>query len=725
MRQGASFDLVALDPTARSVLDDADAEAEPARRAQHDSRSTSSASSPAPPENEESDFFVAGNDSQSSLGVPNLQDMQVADDACLSPFNRLPNEILIAIFARLSSPADLLRIMKVCKRWARNAVEILWHRPSCTTWEKHERICRTLALEHPYFSYRDFVRRLNLSALAAKVNDGSVMPLAACTRVERLTLTGCSNLTDLGLIALVSNNSHLYSLDVSLGSSSSSSSEVVFHDHITEASIDAISANCPRLQGLNVSGCHRIANESFIQLAHSCRYIKRLNNCPQLSDDAVLAFAEHCPNILELDLNQCRQLTNEPVTALFTKARALREFRLAGCDLIDDAAFLSLPPGRRFEHLRILDLSSCTRLTDRAVEKITEAAPRLRNLVLQKCRNLTDASVYAISRLGKNLHYLHLGHCSLITDEAVKHLVSSCNRMRYIDLGCCTRLTDDSVTKLAALPKLKRIGLVKCASITDASVIALANANRRPRLRKDSFGNMIPGEYSSSQSCLERVHLSYCTNLTQESIIRLLNSCPRLTHLSLTGVQAFLRDDLEDFSRDAPPEFTEHQRSVFCVFSGQGVVGLRRHLNQLRQAQLPPRDGSHANETIFPDMPVATAGFSHLQTNEGGFDDPEADAIDEDDGLEDGSEMVIDPQPLLNNQNPAIPPLPPTQSMPQDSEPVSPTNPIPYVSGHPPYLPHRVVPPQPPTLQAPQPEASTSQESASANPNDPFANTPL
>jgi F-box and leucine-rich repeat protein GRR1 len=278
MRQGASFDLVALDRTARSVLDDADAEAEPARRAQHDSRSTSSTSSPAPPENEESDFFVAGNDSQSSLGVPNLQDMQVADDACLSPFNRLPNEILIAIFARLSSPADLLRIMKVCKRWARNAVEILWHRPSCTTWEKHERICRTLALEHPYFSYRDFVKRLNLSALAAKVNDGSVMPLAACTRVERLTLTGCSNLTDLGLIALVSNNSHLYSLDVSLGSSSSSSSEVVFHDHITEASIDAISANCPRLQGLNVSGCHRIANESFIQLAHSCRYIKRVSS---------------------------------------------------------------------------------------------------------------------------------------------------------------------------------------------------------------------------------------------------------------------------------------------------------------------------------------------------------------------------------------------------------------------------------------------------------------
>lgn len=40
---------------------------------------------------------------------------------------------------------------------------------------------------------------------------------------------------------------------------------------------------------------------------------------------------------------------------------------------------------------------------------------------------------------------------------------------------------------------------------------------------------------------------------TIQSIIKLLNSCPRLTHLSLTGVQAFLRQDLEQFCRDAPP----------------------------------------------------------------------------------------------------------------------------------------------------------------------------
>lgn len=37
-----------------------------------------------------------------------------------------------------------------------------------------------------------------------------------------------------------------------------------------------------------------------------------------------------------------------------------------------------------------------------------------------------------------------------------------------------------------------------------------------------------------------------------QSILTLLNNCQKLTHLSLTGVQAFLREDLEQFCRAAP-----------------------------------------------------------------------------------------------------------------------------------------------------------------------------
>lgn len=229
-----------------------------------------------------------------------------------------------------------------------------------------------------------------------------------------------------------------------------------------------------------------------------------------------MAFAKNCPNILEIDLHHCKNVTSEPVTALLQYGRSLREFRLANCDLITDSAFLNLPPTQMFHHLRILDFTSCVRLTDSAVEKIIEVAPRLRNVVFAKCRNLTDVAVNAISKLGKNLHYVHLGHCSQITDDAVKNLVHCCARIRYIDLGCCNRLTDASVTKLATLPKLRRIGLVKCQNITDESVYALSHASRRVSNPSGPTDLTYPDFHGANNhvSSLERVHLSYCINLT-------------------------------------------------------------------------------------------------------------------------------------------------------------------------------------------------------------------
>lgn len=239
-----------------------------------DSRSSSSASSPVPPDNEESDFFLTGNDSESSLSIPNIQTMRVtADDDDyfdLAPIHRLPNEILISLFAKLEKPGEVLQCMLVCKRWARNAVEMLWHRPLCSTWENFKIICR--AMQHhqgappPFFAYNDFIKRLNLAALSDDLNDGSVMPLSVCNRVERLTLTKCRNLHDGGIMGLVENNSSLLALDISEAS------------QITEKTILAIADNCKRLQGLNISKCDKVSNESMIELAKNCRYIKRVGS---------------------------------------------------------------------------------------------------------------------------------------------------------------------------------------------------------------------------------------------------------------------------------------------------------------------------------------------------------------------------------------------------------------------------------------------------------------
>ncbi|KAI9803646.1 MAG: SCF ubiquitin ligase complex subunit [Piccolia ochrophora] len=522
---------------------------------------SSSASSPERAEYDDTDFFTAqANDSQSSLGVTTLREMTVSPsrerERLLSPLSRLPAELLIAIFARLSSTSDLRNCMLVSKTWAKYSVDLLWHRPLCNTWENLRGVIHSVRKSNPYFAYYDLVKRLNLSSLAKDVSDGTIVPLADCKRVERLTLTNCTKLTDSGVMALINGNRSLLALDIS------------GLESVSDHTLLTVAKNCGRLQGLNITGCRQVTDRSLTDVAENCRSIKRLklNDCSQVTDLSVVAFANKCRQMLEIDLHECKEIKDVSVTSLLAKGSHLRELRLAHCIQITDDAFLALPHDQVFESLRILDLTACEYLSDNAVVKIVNAAPRLRNLVLAKCKKVTDRAVMAITKLGKNLHYVHLGHCASISDAAVIELVKTCNRIRYIDLACCHRLTDQSIMQLATLPKLRRIGLVKCQAITDRSILALARA------RVGSNGLL-------GTSSLERVHLSYCVQITLQGIHALLINCPRLTHLSLTGVQAFLREDLIVYCREAPPEFTDHQRDVFCVFSGAGVKDLRDHLN--------------------------------------------------------------------------------------------------------------------------------------------------
>ncbi|RAH73542.1 uncharacterized protein BO66DRAFT_408866 [Aspergillus aculeatinus CBS 121060] len=535
---------------------------QPARFSSEAPSESSSSTSPDRTADDDTDFFTAqANDSESSVGGVNGRDSHAYydSDRALPPIGRLPPEILIAIFAKLSSPADMMSCMLS--------------------------ISTTVGKPNSFFPYSDLIKRLNLSALSGDVSDGTVMTFAQCNRIERLTLTNCSKLSDTGVSDLVEGNRHLQALDVSdLG-------------HLTDHTLYTVARNCPRLQGLNITNCTKVTDDSLLVVSRNCRQIKRLklNGVAQVTDKSILSFAQSCPAILEIDLHDCKLVTNKSITALMATLNNLRELRLAHCTELDDMAFLELAPHITLDSLRILDLTSCENVRDAAVERIVASAPRLRNLVLAKCRLITDRAVWAICKLGKNLHYVHLGHCSNISDAAVMQLVKSCNRIRYIDLACCTRLTDASVQQLATLPKLRRIGLVKCANITDNSILALAGPKA--------------SHHSAGISSLERVHLSYCTFLTLRvcgrtmafllSLSGIMLTGRRESMHSLTGVQEFYaRKELTEFCREAPPEFTPQQRDVFCVFSGDGVNHLRNQLNHMIPPP-PPQDMTEA--TMYDD----------------------------------------------------------------------------------------------------------------------------
>lgn len=116
------------------------------------------------------------------------------------------------------------------------------------------------------FAYQDLVKRLNLSTLGPQVSDGTIVGMTDCKRIERLTLTNCTKLTDMSLAPLIEGNRSLVALDVT------------GLDQLTDRTLNVVADNCLRLQGLNVTGCRRITDSSLIDIAKNCRHLKRVCN---------------------------------------------------------------------------------------------------------------------------------------------------------------------------------------------------------------------------------------------------------------------------------------------------------------------------------------------------------------------------------------------------------------------------------------------------------------
>ncbi|WAQ84829.1 hypothetical protein PtA15_5A402 [Puccinia triticina] len=538
------------------------------------------------------------------------------------PPDSLPHEILIQILRSVSSTSDLRRALLVCKAWCQCGIELLWHKPTFPSTSCLIKMLVSLASKNQTFPYISFIRRLNFSGIADHMTDHILLRLVNCTRLERLTLSGCNSITDDSIIKILKNSQDLVALDLS------------DCKLITDECIHAVGQYSKFLQGLNLSGCKTMTDAGLQSLRH-CKALRRLKlkYCEKITDAALLAVAVACPLLLEVDLVGCKLVTNASLWMLWKHSSHLRELSLSGCTEISDGGFpnasncnigadgISHPileefeedpdnrpdPGtangvssngyhaypsyngangmvahqldssaydfissltghRRleesvmhFDHIRFLDLTSLAKLTDASLDGIIKHMPRIRNLVLAKCGGLTDEALNSICGLGKYLHYLHLGHVVSLTDRAVIRVARSCTRLRYIDLACCNNLTDMSVFELAqCLPRLKRIGLVRVTNITDQSVYTLVE-----------------------RTSLERIHLSYCDNITVGAIHWLLQRLQRLTHLSLTGVPAFRRTDLQAWCRAPPKDFNAHQRQAFCVYSGKGVNELRYYLAAL------------------------------------------------------------------------------------------------------------------------------------------------
>ncbi|POW15713.1 hypothetical protein PSTT_01905 [Puccinia striiformis] len=547
--------------------------------------------------------------------------------------SKLPHEILIQILRSLSSTSDLSQKGSTSLQ----SLVSMWYRTIMAQTDVpidflSDQDARILSIKNSNIPIHQIHKKIKFLGHSRSHDRPYLTQISQLYPIERLTLSGCNAITDDSIIKILKNSKDLVALDLS------------DCKLITDNCIHAVGTHSKFLQGLNLSGCKSMT-DTGLQSLKNCKALRRLKlkYCEKITDAALITVATSCPLLLEVDLVGCRLITDASLWMLWKHSSHLRELSLSGCTEISDGGFpnpancnigadgishpileeiepsasteennnshqqheidhhhtliphhqydssaydfiSSLTNNHRrldesvmhFDHIRFLDLTSLAKLTDISLDGIIKQMPRIRNLVLAKCVGLTDEALNSICGLGKYLHYLHLGHVSSLTDRAVIRVARSCTRLRYIDLACCNNLTDMSVFELAqCLPRLKRIGLVRVTNITDQSVYTLVE-----------------------RTSLERIHLS------------------------LTGVPAFRRTDLQAWCRAPPKDFNAHQRQAFCVYSGKGVNELRYYLAALYLSITSTHNPAPIgpNLSVFNSMPdprtmAAAMAAARQQTN--------------------------------------------------------------------------------------------------------------
>jgi len=382
-------------------------------------------------------------------------EVTIIEEQKATTINNLFPEILTEIFDKLDVQSKG-RAAQVCRTW----------RDACyrkSTWKGVEAKLH-IGKSNPQM-YQSLQRRgiTRVQVLSLK---RTVREMMTCmTRLERLNLSGCYNLTDSVVEGCFAKKDfpNLKVLDLSLCK------------EIHDSSVALMTKKCPNIRDLDLSGCTGVTNQGLKEVASNLKGLKRLNlrSCRQVTDSGIEQLVNHCGSTLEeLSIQDCQKLTDESLNIL-SKSTKLASLNLSFCVSVTDTGLKSLS---RLRTLRSLNLRSCDNVSDLGVSFLTERNLGLESVDVSFCANVTNTSLVHMAQGFPGLVSLCMTTCS-ITDQGLKRLAASSSGQKTLEslnIGQCTSVTDEGLKFLSdeksGLKRLKFLDLYGCPKVTPAAV---------------------------------------------------------------------------------------------------------------------------------------------------------------------------------------------------------------------------------------------------------------
>lgn len=293
------------------------------------------------------------------------------------------------------------------------------------------------------------------------------------------------------------------------------------------------------------------------------------------------------PFLRHLNLRGCAQIGSNDLFCLATRTTNLVTLTLEGCPILDSsslASLLSRNPG-----LRTLDISGLKCVTDEVASELAIYCTKLEILDIGWCTNLSGVGLLDIVSFCTKLKQLRLTESSALHGHKLREIMLSLHALEELEvliLSGCRDLTDDLLrfylrgpltdpqeqTELRKLP-LRQLNLSRIPHLTDATLrnlagvipnlqrLELAGSSNGAAFTNSGFAALFPGIPRLTHLDLEDNHLitdaslqllaslpiakslihiqlSYCLEITDAGLIRILQSCIHLRNLEVDNTQA-------------------------------------------------------------------------------------------------------------------------------------------------------------------------------------------
>lgn len=378
-------------------------------------------------------------------------------------------EIMTIIFCKLEM-RDKGRVAQVCSSW-RDAV----YAKRC--WKGIEAKLHLRKASKSVFSslIKRGIRRVHVLSLRRHLKD----VVSCLPNLESLNLSGTYNINDSVIVSafqLMQPNLKVLNLSlckqvtdeslkrISMSLTNLEVLEVQGCGNITDAGLAVIGWGLKKLKSLNIRSCWHVSDHGIDALVNqgetnatttSCLQSLGLQDCQQLTDEALKFIADGIPALECINLSFCVSITDAGLKHL-SQMQNLRALNLSTCENVTDLGLAYLCEGSAHS-LRALDLSFCAKIGDTGLEYVAQSMFHLRSLNLSACK-ITDDGLTKVVHATQELENLQIGQCVAITDKSVDVFAEKLQNLRAIDIYGCNKITPLGLAIIEKLPKLEQLG---------------------------------------------------------------------------------------------------------------------------------------------------------------------------------------------------------------------------------------------------------------------------